>query len=160
MKLVEPTLMDLLGLCYAAREDEIAQYESLVGPWDFEAAALAFYQRPGVKFGLMNNEGVVVCAGGWEEQIPGVWQSWMVGTDEFWKKYWRSITKQSRFIMDELLKNKDVRRLQTAALKTRAAACEWYERGLKMQYESTCKNFGFNGEDMVIYVRFKEPSNG
>ena len=156
MRLVEPTLMDLLALCYDARQDEIDQYESLIGEWDYESAALAFFQRPGVKFGLMNDEGIVVCAGGWEELIRGVWQSWMVGTDDFWKKYWRSITKQSRFVMDQLLANKDVRRLQTGALKTRESACEWYVRGLKMKYESTCKNFGFNGEDMVIYVRFPE----
>jgi len=160
MKLVDPTIMDLLALCYGAREDEIQQYEALIGTWDYEAAAIAFYQRPGIKFGLMNDEGIVVCAGGWEEQISGVWQSWMVGTSEFWKKYWRSITKHSRFIMDELLKNPDVRRLQTSALSSRKQACEWYMRGLKMQYESTARKFGFNGEDMDIFVRFKEPANG
>ncbi len=160
MKLVDPTLMDLLGLCCDAREDEKIQYEALVGEWNYEAAALAFYQRPGMKFGLMDDEGVVVCAGGWEEQIPGVWQSWMVGTAPFWNKYWRSITKHSRRIMDQMLELDDVRRLQTSALASRAEACEWYIRGLKMEYESTCKQFGFNGEDMDVFVRFKEPSNG
>lgn len=161
MKLVyDLSIMDLLMLCYDARQDEIDQYESLIGPWDYESAALGFYQRTGVKFGLMNNDGIVVCAGGYEEVIPGVWQSWMVGTDAFWKKYWRSITKQSRWVMERLLENDDVRRIQTSALSSRKAACDWYVRGLKMKYESTCKNFGFNGEDMDVYVKFKEPSDG
>ena len=160
MRLVQPALIDLLSLCNDARQDEIEQYEALIGPWDPEVAAIAFFQRPGIKFGLVNDEGAVVCAGGWEEQIPGVWQSWMVGTDTYWKKYWRSITKASRLVMRGLLKDESVRRLQTSALANRSSACEWYARGLKMTYESTCKNFGFNGEDMDVYVRFKEPSHG
>jgi len=160
MRLIQPALMDLLALCLDARQDEIYQYEALIGDWDYEVAAIAFFQRPGIKFGLLTDEGVVVCAGGWEEQIPGVWQSWMVGTDDFWKKYWLSITKASRRVMSGLLEDPSVRRLQTSALSSRRRACEWYERGLKMKYESTCKNFGFNGEDIDVYVRFKESCNG
>jgi hypothetical protein len=155
MRLVNPTLMDLLALCYDAREDEKIQYEALIGRWHYEDAALAFYQCGGRKFGLMNDEKVVVCAGGWEEQIPGVWQSWMVGTEDFWKKYWRSITKHSRRIMEQMLEQDDVRRLQTSALASRTEACEWYMRGLKMKYEGTCERFGFNGEDMDVFVRLK-----
>jgi len=159
MKLVQPSMMDLLRLCYDARQDEIEQYESLIGPWDYEEAAIAFHHRVGLKFGLMNNEGEVVCAGGWDPVIPGVYQSWMVGTDENWKRYWRSITKHSRIVMDALMKD-GARRLQTGALASRTRACDWYVRGLKMQYEGTCKNFGFKGEDMVTFVRLQETLDG
>ena len=80
----------------------------------------------------------------------------MVGTDDYWKKYWRSITKHSRSTMDHLLNEGKARRLQTGALASRVEACEWYRRGLKMHHESTFRNFGFNGEDMVMFVRLKE----
>ena len=159
MKLVTPTVMDLLMLCSQARQDEKDQYEALIGPWDYEEAALGFHTRDGVKFGLMDDNHIVVCAGGWEHVIPGVWQSWMIGTDENWKKYWRSITKHSRKVMDALIDD-GARRLQTGALSSRTEACEWYIRGLKMQYEGTVKNFGFNGEDMDTFVRFQENYNG
>ncbi len=159
MKLVQPTLMDLLRLCCDARQDEIDQYEALIGPWDYEQSALGFYTRSGIKFGLMNDEGDVVCAGGWEHVIPGVWQSWMVGTEDNWLKYWRSITKHSRLVMDALLDD-GARRLQTGALSSRTKACEWYVRGLKMKYEGTIENFGFNGENMDTFVRFQENHNG
>lgn len=159
MILAEPTMCELLVLCAHAREDEIEQYEALIGTWDFERAAIGFYSRLGIKFSLINDNDEAVCAGGWEEIIPGVWQSWMVGTDEYWKKYWRSITKYSRKVMDGLF-DAGARRLQTGALASRAAACDWYIRGLKMHPEGICRSFGLNGEDMATFVRIKENSNG
>lgn len=159
MKLEEPTLVDLLRLCSMAREDEIEQYEALIGKWNYEEAAMGFYGRSGIKFVLIDDSDNPVCAGGWEEVIPGVWQSWMVGTDYYWKKHWRSITKHSRKVMDELL-NAGARRLQTGALASRSKACSWYIRGLKMKPEGICRNFGFGGEDMATFARIKEVPHG
>jgi len=160
VKIVEPTLYDLLALCGNARADEIMQYEALVGPWSACDAAVGFYTRTGLKFAGVNGDGVAICAGGWDEIIPGVWQSWMVGTDEYWRAYWRSITKYSRRIMDELLYSGTARRLQTGALAARTAACEWYVRGLNMVPEGVCKNYGLGGEDMATFARVKESDNG
>jgi len=159
MILAEPTMIELLFLCSEAREDEIEQYEALVGVWDFERAAIGFYNKFGIKFSLLNDEGTAICAGGWEEIIPGVWQSWMVGTDNYWEKYWRSITKYSRRVMDGLF-DTGARRLQTGALASRVEACNWYVRGLKMEREGLCRSFGLKGEDMATFVRIKEISNG
>jgi len=55
-----------------------------------------------------------------------------------------------------LLKDKDIRRLQTMCMASRKMAGIWYKRGLKMQYEGRFKSFGFNGEDMVVYSRIQE----
>jgi len=159
MILAEPTMIELLMLCSEARADEIEQYEALIGVWDFERAAIGFYSRAGIKFSLINDEDIAVCAGGWEEVIPGVWQSWMVGTDKYWSQYWRSITKYSRRVMDELFKS-GARRLQTGALASRVGACNWYVKGLKMKPEGICQSFGLNGEDMATFVRLKENCNG
>lgn len=159
MKLVQPTMLDLLMLTAQARDDEIEQYEALVGAWNRDDVAAEFYAKFGVKFALINDDGMAVCAGGWDRVIDGVYQSWMVGTMDYWEKYWRSITKYSRFTMNQLLAN-GARRLQTGALASRTKTCEWYERGLKMKRESVFKNFGRNGEDMVMFVRLKESNHG
>jgi hypothetical protein len=87
-----------------------------------------------------------------------VYQSWMIGTDASWDHHWRGITKSTRFVMDRLLLGVDdepaiARRLQTTALASRKKACEWYERGLKMQFEGTLRGFGIGREDVVVYSR-------
>lgn len=155
MNLYEPTLMDILMLCSNARPDEIEQYEALIGPWDMDDAANGFYNRAGIKFSLVNDDNISICAGGWDEIIPGVWQSWMVGTEQYWERYWRSITKYSLRTMQGLF-DMGARRLQTNALASRTKACEWYMRGLKMHPEGVCKSFGLGGEDMATFVRLKE----
>ena len=153
--LVRPTMIDILSLCSNARSDEIEQYEALIGPWNMDDAASAFFTSDGVKFALVNDDDIAVCVGGWDHVIPGVWQSWMVGTDDYWQKYWRSITKYTLRVMEGLF-NDGARRLQTGALASRTRACEWYTRGLKMKPEGICRGFGLNGEDMATFARVKE----
>ena len=58
MRLIEPSMMDLIGLCYAARKDEQEQYEALIGKWDHEEAALGFYMKSGIKFSLIDDSGI------------------------------------------------------------------------------------------------------
>jgi len=155
------TLFDLLWLCSRAREDEIVQYEALVGPWNPDVAANEFWMNRGPKFAVIDEEGPVV-AGGWSPIIDGVYQSWMVGREGGWDKRWRSITKYSRRVMDAML-DKDggiARRLQTSASESRSLACKWYEKGLRMKYEGRFENFGLNGEAMVNYALTKEQNNG
>ncbi len=155
MKLTEPTIFDILSLCNNARPDEIEQYEALIGPWSMDNATNEFYNRDGIKFAIINDSDVAVCAGGWDQIFPGVWQGWMIGTDNYWKKYWRSITKLSRFTMNQLFES-GARRLQVGALTSRTKTCDWYIRGLKMRPEGIYKGFGLKGEDMSIFARLKE----
>ena len=153
MILVQPTMLHLLHLCSQARPDEIAQYEALVGRrWDIDAVAVDHYNRIGVKFALLAPDGMPIAAGGWDPIIPGVWQSWMVGTMDNWDRHWRSLTKATRHVMDVLMDD-GARRLQTNALASRTAACRWYEKGLKMRPEGVMHNFGVNGEAVAMYAR-------
>jgi hypothetical protein len=152
--LYTPTLGDLMLLCSKARPDEIEQYEALVGEeWDTEKVAVDHWQRPGVKFVLVA-DGKPIVAGGFDPVIPGVLQSWMVGTMDTWESHWRSITKYSRRIMDELLES-GARRLQTCVLTSRYETCEWYKRGLKMEFEGTFRRYGAHGESMDLYARIR-----
>lgn len=157
MKIVQPTLCDMLQLCAQARDDEREQYAAFRGlAWDAETVAVELFQKPGLKFALIQDSGDLVVMGGWDPVLEGVWQSWMVGTDAGWKAHWRSITKASRKIMDELFQNGGARRLQTNALASRAAACDWYVKGLKMEPEGIWRSFGLNGEDVASFARLNE----
>jgi hypothetical protein len=146
--------VDFIILCDRMRPDEIEQYLALTGAKDYspEVAARGFINMPGFKFSLVSEAGEVGCAGGFHEIIPGVWQSWMVGSVESWERDWRTITKGCRWVMDGLLAQ-GARRLQTTALASRAKAIEWYERGLGMQREGTWRNYGANGEDVACFAR-------
>ncbi len=154
--LAQPTMIDFLRICREARPDEIEQYEALVGvEWDTEIVVNDLFNRVGVKFAIMN-ENIAIAVLGWEPIIPGVWQAWMVGTMDNWDKYWRSLTKLCRETVRIMFASEETRRLQIGVLASRKKTCEWYIRGMKFHYESTMKNFGLGGEDMAIYVKFRE----
>jgi len=139
------------------RPDEIEQYIALTGAKEFdpEVAARGFMNIPGHKYTLIDDEGFPIVCGGYQEVQPGIWQSWMVGSMDGWGKYWRSITKASRWMMDGLMEL-GARRLQTNALASRTQAIEWYKRSLKMSYEGTWRRFGSNGEDVACFARVSE----
>jgi hypothetical protein len=160
MRLVTPTMLDLLRLAAAARPDEIAQYEALVGEkWNVDQVANGHFNRSGVKFTLVDDSDNPIVAGGYDMVGPQVWQSWMIGTSASWDAHWRSITKATRFLMDDLLAN-GARRLQTSALADRAMACKWYVKGLKMTPEGIMRGYGVNGEDVATFARLRERTDG
>lgn len=139
-------------ICSQMRADEITQMLAFTGEseYDHEVAARAFINKQGPKFTLVDNDRTPIIVGGYSPVIPGVWQSWMAGTDEGWKLHWRAITKSSRWLMDALFET-GARRLQTNALASRKEALQWYEKGLHLQYEGCWKEFGAGGEDVACY---------
>ena len=151
----------LLYLCDRMRDDEIEQHRAIVGGGEFnpDAAAIGLMAIPGaIKFTLVDDDSLPLAAGGWHEVFPGVWQSWMVGTQPAWEKHWRSITKGCRWVMDGLFQQAGARRLQTNALASRTQAIEWYERSLGMKREGTWRGFGINGEDVALFSRVRGDS--
>ena len=150
-----PNLMDLLKLCCNPQPDEIEQYISMTGEdWVVDKVAADLYQKEGIKFVLLEDDEPLV-AGGFDYISPGVWQTWMLAKDDVWNVYGKEITRHCRKIMDELL-NSHARRIQCWALASRTQACEWYEKGLKMERESTLRQYGVNGEDVAVYVKLRE----
>lgn len=147
----------LLYLCGVMRQDEIDQYVALTGAdrYDPEVAAKGFINTQGLKFTVLMRDNTPAAAGGYEEVMPGIWQSWMVGSQAGWDEQWRSITKATRWLMGGLFEM-GARRLQTNALASRTAAIEWYERGLGMVREGVWRKFGRNGEDVVAFACVRE----
>jgi hypothetical protein len=161
MKIMRPTLIDLLQLAAQARDDERAQYEALVGePWHAENVAHHLYGRIGHKFGLYGDDGTPIAVGGWDPVLDGVWQAWMIGSDEGWTRHWFPITRAARRVMRTLFNSDGARRLQVNVLESRVKACEWYVRGLGMTHEGTMRGFGVNGENVATFARLKEDRHG
>lgn len=148
----------ILYLCENMRADEREQFCALRGDDHYEpdAASAVLINLPGLKFTTLDEDGYPAAAGGYHEVAPGVWQSWMVGSESGWTNHWRSITKGSRWLMDQLFAM-GARRLQTNVLAKRTQACQWYIDGLKMQYEGTRRQFCPNGEDIAEYARLARP---
>ena len=157
MRRVDCLVDDLLYLCRRMRQDEVDQYTALSGyaDFDYRRAALDFINQPGIKFTLLDDDDVPVCAGGYNEVSIGVWQSWMVGADAGWTKHWRSITRHSREVMTLLFEH-GAHRLQTNALADRVLARRWYEKGLGLNHEGTLRRYTPDGRDLVVYAKIKE----
>jgi hypothetical protein len=109
-----------------------------------------------MKFVLLDDDNEPIVAFGLDEIVPGVWQTWMVGSSEAWKEHWIGITRNCRKIMNTLMKEDGIRRIQTMALASRVETCKWYEKGLRMTQESVAKGFGVTGQDVACYVRLRE----
>lgn len=104
---------------------------------------------------VIQRDGLPACAGGFEPAgTPGVWQSWMVGTESGWAEQWRSMTKATRWLMDHLLSQR-AHRLQTSSLVTRTKAMEWFERSLGMKPEGVWRAYGAQGEDIAHFSRLR-----
>jgi hypothetical protein len=149
---VETSLPDLVVLCRNLRPDDREQLAALFGDVSDDSLAAMIMLKSGPKFTVLNEQGMPVCAGGYEPVADGVMQSWMIGNDEGWTLHWRTLTKAARWMMDTLLEG-GVRRLQTMALASRSAACRWYTGSLKMQPEGVMRGFGRGGEDVAIFSR-------
>jgi hypothetical protein len=161
MILLKPTLADLLYLTHHARDDEVEQYEALLGrPWDAEAVAADHFARSGVSLALFSKQtGRPVVAGGWCPIVDGVWAGWMVGTMPGWDAEWRAITLACNSVMRRMLSS-GARRLQLLVLESRTKTCEWYERGLRMQREGEMKAYGAEGQSAVMYARTQGARHG
>lgn len=155
--IVPCSMWHLLYLCEHMREDEIAQYMALTGADSYkpEIAANGMFNMGGPRFTLVDDDNLPVVAGGYAEVIPGVWNSWMVGTSEGWEKHWREITRASKWMIEFMFDKMGARRLETMALADRSAACFWYEKSLKMVPEGMRVGFGMNGEDVAFYGRVR-----
>lgn len=144
-------------LCERMRPDEIEQYLALtdVEAYDPDVAARGFMNIAGLKFTVVDTDGLPLAAGGYWEVSQGVWQSWMVGSCDGWSTHWRSMTKAVRWLMGGLFEM-GARRLQTNGLASRTKAIEWYERSLGLRREGTMRAMGRHGEDVAFFARLAE----
>lgn len=156
---MNPSIQDFLDVAYNMREDEVEQYLSIVGkdkyvPEEFVKTMLQYMSE--ITFVLYDNDGVACCIGGLVETRQKVWQTWMMGTQEGWDNHWRSITKLSRRVIDDLLNSNMGHRVHCYSLHSRHKTHEWYRRGLGMDFESINHKFFADGQNAACHVKIKE----
>jgi len=85
---------------------------------------------------------------------PGVVDAWLAGTLEDWQRHGRAFTRICRRQVERVLAC-GVHRVQVAALASRTAAHEWYERGLGMQREGVLRGHFADGQDAIMFSRIR-----
>ena len=95
---ITPSLTVLTYLCERARPDEIEQFVALThsDEYDPEVAAGGFWRAGKWAMAVAHPNGEPAAAGGYEQVAPGVWQSWMVGTEKGWREMWVDIHRATR----------------------------------------------------------------
>ena len=147
------TLLDMLMVCSAIPKDEQDQFEAFAGmDYDYEFAAMHWYQTPGPKWTIVAYGRPIVVAG-FTALRPGVWQDWLFSTPLAWEGYWRSVTKFSKRVMDEMLQG-GAHRLQCVSLASRIQAHKWYG-ALGLGLEGTLRGYGARGEDALMFSRLR-----
>lgn len=152
--------LHLVVLADCLREEEQLQFLSVLGGSaynpDTAAHALVNMWAASAPYAMtvLRADGTPAAAGGFEYVGQGIWQSWMVGTDEGWAEQWRAMTKATRWLIDQLFAN-DARRVQVNALASRAKALEWFERSLGLQLDGIWRQHGANGEDIAHFSRMR-----
>lgn len=152
-----PKIVDFLNVCFKLRADEREQVEAFTGqPYDAESLAVQHACKTGPMWMLCDDDRPLAIAG-FDYIRPGVWQDWMLGTDEAWANYWRFIHKNTKRAMDKMLEQ-DAHRLQCVSLASRIHAHRWYAV-LGLAPEGTLHGYGAKGEDFIMFAKGK-PDTG
>ena len=156
LRLGIPVLEDYAYVAKRMRVDEIEQFlaKTNLKTYDSDTCARVAASITGPAYVYVDRSGYPVLIGGFEPLRHGVYEAWMMGTDEAWKKYWRSFTKIAKRMMADMFSD-DAHRIQTAALTTRPLSHFWYER-LGMKNEGVQKRYCANGQDAVMFAITKE----
>jgi hypothetical protein len=146
------SLLHIHYICHNMRADEIEQYVCFMGldTYDADVAARYFHSLAGPRLTVIGPDGLPAAAGGYYEVFPGVWQSWMAGTQQGWETSWRSLTKATRWLMDHVIDHFAARRLQTSVLASRTKTIEWYVKSLKMKPQDAGRSTGATGKECRI----------
>ena len=152
--------LHLVVLADCLREEEQQQFLAVLGGStynpDTAAHALVNMWATSAPYAVtvLRADGTPAAAGGFEYVGQGIWQSWMVGTDEGWQDQWRAMTKASRWLIDQLFAN-GARRIQVNALASRSKALEWFVRSLGLEQDGVWRQHGANGEDIAHFSRVR-----
>lgn len=155
IKISIPTLADFTHCAHNICEDEAEVYREMTGQEFYaEDVAAQLWCGGGQRWTFWETVGNFAAAvGGYSEVRPGVWASWFMATPEAWARG-SQITERVAEIVQFVLDQPDVRRLETVTLASRAKARAWYER-IGLHYESTACKASASGQDLVTYVALR-----
>lgn len=150
-------------LCHNMAESErrqsvlVAGGDPSVDEYDPSIAFRTLSSYEGIAFFYLGDDSMPVAAGGYRHDgaVGGVWQSWMIGTDDGWKRYWRDLTKGSLWLMAQLFDG-GARRLETTVIASRTDAQKWYTDFLGLTLEGERRGYLPNGESIMLFGMTEE----
>lgn len=153
LQIAHPQLHDFSLLAQSMRSDEVRQYLALTGLDEYcpDVAARAFAAIPGLNYVVLER-GKPVLMGGFAPLRPGVYDAWLMGTDEAWAVHGFAFTRICRRAMDRLLQH-TAHRVELVALADRTAAHVWYARGLGMVCEGVRPQYFADRQDGMAFAR-------
>ena len=156
VRLGSPILQDYAYLSARMRPDEIAQFLAFSGlqAYDAEVAARSFINTDGPAYVMVGRDGLPFLIGGFQPVRAGVFDGWLAGTVAGWEAHGMTITRICRRLLDQMLRT-GAHRVQIAALATRTAAHDWYERGLGMRREGVLRGYSANGSDAIMFSKVR-----
>lgn len=156
VRLGNPILQDYAYIAARMRPDEIEQLLSFSGlpAYDAEVAARSFMNTDGPAYVMVGRDGLPFLIGGFQPVRAGVFDGWLAGTLDGWETHGLTITRICRRLLDQVLSN-GAHRVQIAALASRTAAHDWYERGLGMQREGVLRGYSADGSDAVMFSKVR-----
>ena len=159
MKLVNlveiPEIEHYVTICRDLPQDERAQYEALNGSaYDADELAAIMLLIGGPKWTILAGEAdEPIAAGGYTQERPGVWRSWMLARPSCWTQYAEEVTSICNGAMEMMFSDFKAHRLETTCLASRAKARRWYERHLGLQCEGIMRAAGVGKQDVAIYAK-------
>lgn len=146
-------LVDFLVVGRALPQDEIDQIEAFSdGEYDVQKLALQLMASDDPKWTIRVKEsGEPLVVGGLLQVGASIWRTWFLANQRAWDEYGREVTVHTAKTRKELLKGQQHMRIETVCLASRKDAQEWY-KAVGMEYESTMRGYGVNGENAVMYV--------
>ncbi len=153
LRLATPVLRDFAYLADRLRPDEIKQYLAMSGldRYDPDIAAREYANTAGPSWSLIDPAGHPVLAGGFEPVRAGVYECWMMGTQEGWARYGFTFNRVARRLMRGLLES-HAHRLQAVVLAELAHVHGWHGKGMGMVNEGIQHGYCANGADVVMFA--------
>ncbi len=154
------TLLDLLSVVGSMGTTERGKMElhgfSLIAGAPMEdrfLCQLAQFSVGTVALVAKENPGRALVVAGFIPQRPGVLRTWMLPTDEVWRRYGNELTVYTEAgIATQLEKN--AHRIETVCPDSHVAAKAWYPK-LGLKQESTLAKFCSDGSDAALFVRLR-----
>jgi hypothetical protein len=158
LRLTKLNLDDLLYLFRQLPEDERAVQAAFGDEFNAEDAAYAALRAPGMHWLILDGP-APVAAGGFTKIRPGVYRTWFCAPESTWAIVGHDLTDLVAGVVRQMLAPDLAHRIETVTLADRSRARDWYTK-IGLQYESTLRGYGVNGEDAVMYVALRDTERG
>ena len=150
----DTSLIDVLVVCNDLPDDEIEQIQAFSGiAFDAQDTAVQIMTLAGFKWTCCVKEaGNPLVVAGFIPIGGNVWRSFMLASSAGWAEHGVEITLHCRRAVKNLVQGEQYIRLETLCLASRNKARMWYPK-IGLEYESTLKGYGVNGENAVLYTK-------